>query len=46
MQRSPWSSAAAHAAGHGDPLVDGALWSEVRATGGWAYHDRFPPVSS
>jgi putative transposase len=32
----PWSSAAAHAAGHGDPFVDGALWSEVRATGGWA----------
>ncbi len=32
----PWSSAAGHARGGGDPFVDWELWSEIRGTGAWA----------
>ena len=31
-----WSSARAHVEGGGNPFVDWALWSDVRATGTWA----------
>ena len=32
----PWSSAAWHANGADDPLLDRSAWSEVRETGAWA----------